>query len=95
MNINCQVSAWNEWGPINSKGIARRYRTIITTPLNKGDPCPPLEETKTGTLIFIRPYISQIELENNYCTKAIYPVLHVWQMINSTRLLLYKILATV
>lgn len=60
VHINCIVSAWNEWGPLNAEGISTRFRTIVTTPLNNGDPCPPLEQTKAGMTFHNKYELKQV-----------------------------------
>lgn len=46
--INCLVTVWSEWGPLDDSGISRRERTIIVKPLNGGKICPVLKDSKNG-----------------------------------------------
>lgn len=51
--INCLVSVWSEWGPLDDSGISRRERTIIVKPLNGGKICPVLKDSKNGMYFII------------------------------------------
>lgn len=46
---DCKVSDWGEWSNCNAScgvGEMQRKREIIRHPKGKGQPCPPLMETK-------------------------------------------------
>lgn len=46
--IPCAVSLWTEWGQIDYFGQQRRYRWIVETAENGGEPCPDLTDIRTG-----------------------------------------------
>lgn len=52
MKVECVVSAWGQWSTTpDESGHVVRYRVITTYPLNGAEPCPHLEEYKTGMAV--------------------------------------------